>query len=86
MRKRFKGAMMAIATAAVVAPLLLLAVRPTAGQSAAYRAPRLEGHPNLNGKRTRYIRIINSNCLQFLRAELRRPSAVRDDENGDGWA
>jgi len=50
MRNRLRASMIAVATAAVVA-LLLMVVRPTAGQGRAYRAPRLVGtaNPDLNG-------------------------------------
>ena len=47
MRNRFLGSM--IAAAAVIA-VLSLAVKPTAGQAPAYKAPRTaDGKPNLNG-------------------------------------
>ena len=50
MRSRFRDSMMVLTTATVVAAVLWLAVRPTAGQAPAYRAPRTaDGKPNLNG-------------------------------------
>ena len=49
MRKRCRGSMIAVATAAVIA-VLLLVVTSAAGQAPAYRAPRgADGNPNLNG-------------------------------------
>ena len=49
MRNRFRIAMIAVATAAVVA-VLLLAVNSTAGQGSAYMAPRTaDGKPDLSG-------------------------------------
>jgi hypothetical protein len=49
MRNLFKGSTLAIAAAAVIAIFSLLSAQSTAGQSATYRAPRLDGHPDLNG-------------------------------------
>ena len=50
MRSRFRDSMMILSTAAVVAAVFWLAVRPTASQGAAYRAPRTAaGKPDLNG-------------------------------------
>ena len=49
MRNRCRGSMIAVATAAVIA-VLLLVVTSAAGQAPAYRAPRTaDGKPNLNG-------------------------------------
>ena len=49
MRSRFRGSMLAVAAAAVVA-VFSLVVRPTAGQSTAYKAPRTaDGQPNVSG-------------------------------------
>lgn len=49
MQNRFRRSIMLIATAAVVAVLVLI-LRPTAGQGPAYEAPRTsDGRPNLNG-------------------------------------
>ena len=47
---RVRPSMMVMATSTAVASVLWLAVRPTADQAPAYRAPRsADGKPNLNG-------------------------------------
>jgi len=56
--------MMVMTTAATVAALIWLAVRPSAGQPTAYRAPRTaDGKPNLNGISTPSVAFATSRRL-----------------------